>query len=789
MEKDSYALFVDNSGSVGGSLNYWGTVDRIITTYAKDISHYYLWNSNCGLVTLKDMEKSIATKQGTGGTSPEFVATEIVNKRFKNIILVTDGEVGDHSVKTCDETFDKAAKNEFKIHKSICYIISSGSGQVNMSVTCPFSRSFDSQVFTKRKDEELKALVQYTAEDYKILDTLEEITMENFEAKYDMIEGLIIALNMGKEGNIPLKNQLVSMKNRLVKELAKSKSKEDDYSTQIRAHLEEKNFKGAIEVAALMSKAYFSDDMTTDLEKKISHLINLCGDLRGKYDIGQIKSNKMATAMVAKSGELDKTVEIQDLSKTPIECPIILDEDVPQILIDECEPFLLGVEKNIVDDIAACPLRILNYPEIKAKFKAAISTYTGTKYCDKLLKNPFTQNRLLGAIPLGTHKSHVTVGNYTIAKLVSGGKILGNLNMYYAVIWYLISEGEIEYLNPIKENATEHLLYRLRNSQTFAGMCGLSQFVTTLVSTDVAVWYCVNSGYLNQPTDRDTFRFHFYNIEPMIKMVRALGYPIDDGLKGHLYRTKALLNLLSKFKKLSTNEKKSFKLLFKGLYQKGFFIDSTKVSERFKECEVCTDFIPVDGEATEEQIKLIRERLPKYCNGLTNEEIYHISTLLDAQKSASDIFLDYNIQVPALPKAQVNWCYGVNQEDKSYVEFNPKTLRPFYRVKGEKWDECAKKTFNVADINELFKGCKYIENYVIKYEKLPEVIELILFYYNRYVEAGKKETLPYLTEYWTAELAGKFNKAAEGKTVQEVLKIVELTRPIDKRIQIEETEA
>lgn len=60
------------------------------------------------------------------------------------------------------------------------------------------------------------------------------------------------------------------------------------------------------------------------------------------------------------------------------------------------------------------------------------------KFDTKLLKNPFTQNRLLGSIPLGTHQSHVKVGNYTIAKLISGGKILGNLNMYYAVVWHLI---------------------------------------------------------------------------------------------------------------------------------------------------------------------------------------------------------------------------------------------------------------------------------------------------------------------------------------------------------------
>jgi hypothetical protein len=55
-----------------------------------------------------------------------------------------------------------------------------------------------------------------------------------------------------------------------------------------------------------MCKNYFSDDMTTDLEKKISQLINLCGDLRGKYSIGQIKSNKMAIAQVAVEGKIDK---------------------------------------------------------------------------------------------------------------------------------------------------------------------------------------------------------------------------------------------------------------------------------------------------------------------------------------------------------------------------------------------------------------------------------------------------------------------------------------------------
>jgi len=58
----------------------------------------------------------------------------------------------------------------------------------------------------------------------------------------------------------------------------------------------------------IICTSYFADNMTTDLEKKISHLINLCGDLRGKYNLNQIKSNKMAIAKDATEGNIDKEV-------------------------------------------------------------------------------------------------------------------------------------------------------------------------------------------------------------------------------------------------------------------------------------------------------------------------------------------------------------------------------------------------------------------------------------------------------------------------------------------------
>ena len=83
-----------------------------------------------------------------------------------------------------------------------------------------------------------------------------------------------------------------------------------------------------------LATRYFEESGTGQLEKKINYLISLCGDMRGQYNLGQIKSNKMATAQNAVQGQVDKNQDLNDLSKNPIECPIVMDQDVPQILVD-----------------------------------------------------------------------------------------------------------------------------------------------------------------------------------------------------------------------------------------------------------------------------------------------------------------------------------------------------------------------------------------------------------------------------------------------------------------------
>lgn len=50
--------------------------------------------------------------------------------------MITDGQVGDESVRQCDKILEG-----YEFVKTICYIFASSKyGNLNMSVTCPFTR-------------------------------------------------------------------------------------------------------------------------------------------------------------------------------------------------------------------------------------------------------------------------------------------------------------------------------------------------------------------------------------------------------------------------------------------------------------------------------------------------------------------------------------------------------------------------------------------------------------------------------------------------------------------------
>lgn len=98
--------------------------------------------------------------------------------------------------------------------------------------------------------------------------------------------------------------------------------------------------------------------------------------------------------------------------------------------------------------------------------------------------------------------------------------------------------------------------------------------------------------------------------------------------------------------------------------------------------------------------------------------------MVDANKSASDIFLDYNVEIPPLPASQTNWVYGLNQFERIDVAICPATFRPFYHPNEDKydWEDSAEKAFGIRVYRnqaKIFNGNRYFESFILKYRRQP----------------------------------------------------------------------
>lgn len=605
-----------------------------------------------------------------------------------------------------------------------------------------------------------------------------------------MLESFIIGRNMGKSGDPEMKEKLLKFKQNLTSELANQSSiKGTNPGLQMRANLEMNDFENALLGAKQMNHEYFSL-IGMEVDKKINYLISLCGNMQGMFDVNSIRSNKMATAENVKVEESSKVnIDIEKLTVNPVECPISMDVDVPQILVNECQPILAGLDKSITDDIISCPLRILNYPEVVDKLKKSISRWVGTQTDGKLKSNPYTRQNLLGTIPLGTCQQHVDCGNYTISRLFTSGKLLGNLDLYWAVIWYLIKQNTWDFLTDITVQASEHLCYRLKTSWTFASLTGLPQFMITKVPSDVAIWYYVNSVLLDPPTDRDTTRLHVFNIDVMLAILEELKYPVSDKTLKYINRTKVLMSMLSMVKKNNAQ----FRNKISCLVQNAVRINLDNVSKHVKELEGEIRWIPIDGPASLEQVEEILCSFPSFFRNLTVDELYGLSTMVDRQYSASDIVLKSDWE-PTPSGSVVNWTtYGLNEQITNIVPICPGTLRPYYLIDNKMWVDKLCEVYNIPRqlyvdgsnntpfCNEIFSGYKMWGNFVLKYKEYPTIDSYLLFCYNRY----SKSTLPFHVKYWAQNVIETYEPIVKDMKPINASRLFENGTSTSKRFEME----
>ena len=742
------AIYIDISGSVDGSDIYWNKVNEIVNEHKK--SKFIVWDTDIKEINYTQILQYIKNKKGYGGHMISQVATSIVANKFsdKKIIIITDGEVGANDVKISEKTL-----THFNIKEVECYIITARSddnSNIDISVPLAFMRNNTSKLYvTNRKETTLVKNINKT--DYEIL---KNITLENVMNHFDKIYDLVNISNMGRSGLPDIKQKLLKIRDEFIR-LANQNLKSINGNT-VQYELEKGNYENALTMIKKIEDIFVNQNDDSPMGK-FDKLMSLCDDRTGTgFALQQKVSNAKQSEEVNPEEETEEVV-----SKYGFEDPVLLDLDVPQLIILNSTQELFENDKDFKNFIES-PLNILGNEEMKNKIAKRLGHCIGIKLTNRCNYDPFNRTEIIGTIPLTTSNiQHIDVGNNALFQLFTKGKKMGNPNLYYAVLWQiLVVENKCEFINEYNEYITNHLKFRISKAMTYISLCGLPDFNRTIVPMDVAMYYIINGPDIN----KTILRKHIFNIDVLLNIImNVFKYQVSNEIIKHINLEKTILSMLSLIKKDSVGFKRKFKCL----------INSHMIADN--------EYIPVDKIATKKDIDEIMTTFPDYYTKNQCNELIYLSTLVNPNYSAGVIQLEYNKPINYDAEFKNDWS-------EKYIVAIPNplpiSLKTFRIVYDPNWKELAEKNNNVSVDNQISAYNEYIKFYM-KFKHFPSFNEFAKYIYNKYKKALHKDFkniyIEVITSYNDVQNYIKDNDL----TYEQVKKIMSDSCKIDDRIRIQ----
>lgn len=655
-------VYIDCSYSVSGSSFYWNEVSKILIN--NKIEKYYLWNSDLFESNNDEIKKYILMQKGFSGTTISNVALSIIEKKYENndIIIITDGDVDKNEVIKSENILSNI------LFKNIeCYIITSIKiHNIDISVPLPFIKRGNSKLYISNNDFSLKLLKEFNID--KFNNIYNNITVDNLINNYEEVYDILNIKNMDSNGLPLIKEKILSIRNDIIKEYNKKLNKNDGLIVQ--DFLIKQDYKNAIDVLYKIEHN-FNINEPSDIYGKINKLLSLCDD---RTNQGYCLYNK-----INNSKNIDEVKPEEDISliNYDFEDPILLDIDVPQLILLEPEEPIFD-DKKLLKQLIENPLSIIYDEKIKNKISKCIGNILGVKITNKITIDPFTRRKIIGSIPLTIdNEQHLKVGSNNLYKFFTNGKIIGNCNLYYIIIWYIITrDKKCEYLIENENDFNNHLKYRLSNTNTYISLCGLPDYNRTIVPTDVAMYYIVNCNLFN----KKVVILHLYNTDLLLDILEnILNYKID----------KNTIEDLDMHKIMRIEQKIDKKKLMCLCY-------SHKI--------INNNIILYDKEVNEEEYNNILKLLPSFFKRLDKNKL-----------------LDYlNIQFTK------SWNYEVKSINPMNISL--KTFRPYYV---ENWKELSYDISNINVENQVSGYNDYIRCY-IKYHKFVSYDEFELYVFKKY---------------------------------------------------------
>jgi hypothetical protein len=453
-------LFIDCSGSTGNSSKYWKTVAGIIHE-CSDKDTFYFWDTTCCTLTKPEALYRAEMKRGGGGTSPECFAPRI--SPHDGIIIITDGQVYESSIRRCDDILKSCELTSVVVH-----FVSTG-GSMNLSVSTPFTRNCKN--FELYVDGESLASGDSTQEiDLKVYFN----NPDKFFSEAEDLNKQIVVKNMGRR-NDNLRNKLLDLQKNLMKCIAEENSSSRDEYEPLHQSLVNNNYEDSIyQIKALIGPSN-SDELSRGkkLENIIRELTKLCeGTSNLSFTLLQPGRLTLANVKAPIKPDAVEEAPIEEGYKGIFECPIVLDNDLPVLLINNGPPVLADCEKNQLEAYMTNPLLMLLNRELVSKLKERIDHPIGLEATRELfkhgyVKSPMIRNPIHCALTFGNHHTHNKATNYSLANLFFGNKLVGLPELWLHVVYTITKQ--IPHLvenNGLMDAFKDHMLHRMKTKNT-----------------------------------------------------------------------------------------------------------------------------------------------------------------------------------------------------------------------------------------------------------------------------------------------------------------------------------
>ncbi len=693
---------IDYSGSTGNHRSYWERAFKI--ALANDDATFFFWDTQAKKSSCKDVMQHCQTAKGNGGTDPSCIAQILKTMTNVELILITDGQIDARSVTSCDNILNAHQFN------SVCvYFINTG-GQMNLSVSSPFTRN------TK--------LVKIYVDDKCLVDNLALTTLDltkyynNPTLFMDEADGIfkhIVLTNLGKT-NTTLRNDLLDLQKNLMNYIANIHTNADGFKI-LRASLMMNDYEiGLYSLKKLLS--YEDTQIGKKIETIIQQLINQCNN-SSNFSFDLLQPGRLSRSPQVKSTAAEELPEVENHSG--FECPILIDDlSVPVLMIRQGEPVLDGLDKNYLDSIMTNPFMVLENDELVQKtinrfdhvvslsaFKQMFNALDNHNGHGNELISPFTRKNITCLLSTINEKSHIKATNYALANLLFGKKLVGLPEIWLAVIYFVLHR--VEYLSNNKEffeTFTTDMLDRMRNRRTNITLSGLPIEPMIKAPIDLAIWYCVVSPHLSF-SDLASNRLRSFGTSSkyLVDLVDLLHYPYDKPWTMHR------LNIYKAFAWMMNQEKSNtdWRMHLRAQYQASIELSDGVI-------------ILLDGPAKDNKPKI------SYFD-LTLDELVYLATLVDLNKSVNAIIFP-DILTSKSPRVVINYGYPATLTEAEAMRstaIDPDTYRPYIidRKTQHHWLICSEQIY--GPINRQLSSYNYFAKYVQEYGTYPTKEQFIKY--------------------------------------------------------------